>query len=102
MSTVGYAVISQTAASATLVAAPSDPVQRIRVLGYVVAMAASGTFTFKSATTALTGAMGPFNAGGGVSAAPGKQAHFICAAGAALVLTLDAGGATGHLVYEIA
>lgn len=79
---------------------------KIRVLGYVLAGAGTFTATWKSASTAKSGAMN-FIAASNITApviAPLDGSHevgwFETAAGEALVLTAT-GGITGHLLYRL-
>lgn len=80
----------------TLVAATS---KHISVVGYVVVFPESGTVTFKSGTTAITGAMS-FAANGGAAAAGTEHFPvFQTAIGEALNITTTGSGAQGHLSY---
>lgn len=90
------AVITQAGAATTeLVAAPGAG-KHIVVHGYTFTNA-SGTATFKSATTAISGAM---TAGGYPVSADGFQL-MRCASNEALNLVTSAAAAMGHLKYTI-
>lgn len=96
--TILYAVITQSGAGTdTLVSAVAN--HRIKVVGYVVVMGSAGTVTFKSGTTALTGAMS-FAANGGASSA-GTENFPVFATGTneALNITSTGAAAQGHLSY---
>ena len=75
--------------------------KKIRVLSYRIHLSAASTVTFKSATTAITGAMTAVANGNLVIAAEFNPAgHFDTAVAAALNLTNSTGTATGHLTYQ--
>lgn len=100
------AISVNTAADNELVAAVTG--KKIRVTSYVIMAAGTVNATFKSATTALTGAF-PLVAQAGISApfcppvaSFGPNGYFETARGEALNLTLDAGTlVAGHLTYEL-
>jgi hypothetical protein len=95
-----FAKIDTSTDGGTLVAAVSG--RRIAVLNYAVVADSAVTVTFKSNTTALTGAMSTA-ANGGVSASGTKDAWlFETASGEALKIGLGgAVGARGHLAYIV-
>jgi hypothetical protein len=78
--------------------------KKIRVVGYVLNVNAAGTVQWKSATTALSGAM-EFVDGGGMVAPlcdPAAAFWFETAAGEALNITNSAGlDSLGHLAYQV-
>lgn len=88
-----------TAGDNTIVAADAN--NKIKVLGYVLIAGAATTATWKRGTTAVSGAMS-LAANGGVSAPINETtAWFQTAVNEALVLTLGAGAAQGHVVYVL-
>ncbi len=90
------AAISGAGAETLAVVAAPGAGKRIEVLGYAFTMA-SGTATWKSATTALSGAMT-----GTVLVHPsGSGPALVCAANEALNLTTSAAAALGHVTYRV-
>lgn len=91
-----------TATDHTIVAAVTG--KKIRVLSYVIVAAAAVAVTWKSGSTARSGAMS-FAANSGIvvsPAAPSGGSWFETAAGEALVLTLSgAQQVSGHLTYQV-
>lgn len=99
------AVISAaTAADQTIV--PAVAGKKIAVLGYVVVngVATGQTITWKSGSTAISGAMPlPQSVGGGLSVPAGhpQVGYFTTAESAALVLTMSAATqVSGHVAYK--
>lgn len=81
--------------------------KRIRVVTYVLVASGAGTVTWRSATTALSGAM-TVATGTPISAAPlpeglaGQKGHLETATGEALNLLISGSiQVSGHLVYEV-
>ena len=94
---VQKAVISVGAdATAAVVAATTG--KRIYVISYVMLSTAAGTLTWKSNTTAISGAF-PVAANGGVGASHNPHGNFWTEAGEALNLTTATATAYGHLTY---
>lgn len=93
-----FAVISTSSSGDTSVVAAVAS-KKIRVLAYVFQCAGAVDVTFRSATTALTGAM-PNVANTGVSAAFSPAGHFETAVNTVLNINLSAAiGVRGHLAY---
>lgn len=88
-----------TAADHTIVAAKSG--HSIRVKNYTIIAAGAVNVTWKSNTTALSGAM-PLIANSGAAPSAGGDGHILDTAdGEALKLTLDAAvQVSGHICYE--
>jgi hypothetical protein len=90
-------VISVTGSATTAVVAARSGV-RIQVINYTIVSSAGGTFTWKSATTAISGDM-VFGATGGASSSQAKRFLMQTEAGEALNLTHTA-AAGGHIEWE--
>ena len=99
--TVLFAAINAAASGANTIVA-ADATKKIKVLSYVLVCDAAVTTTFKSASTAISGAMS-FAANGGAASpvgTPGGGWIMETAVNEALVLTLSAAvGARGHISY---
>ena len=102
--TVKYAAISGSGTT-TLVAAVTG--RSICVLSFLVTGTESGTMTFKSNTTGITGAIN-LGISGGMSGADtisplvgpyNPDGHFQTTSGEALKITASAGTASGYLSY---
>ncbi len=79
--------------------APAVPGRNLMVVSYVFVADAATTVTFKSATTAISGAM-TLDANGGVSA-ESSDGLMWTEPGEALNITNSAGNISGHLTYRI-
>ncbi len=99
--TVLFATISAASSGANTIIA-ADASNKIKVLSYVIVADAAVTVTFKSATTAISGAMS-LAANGGVASpvgTPGGGWVMETAVNQALVLTLSSAvGVRGHVSY---
>ncbi len=95
--------IINTAGSGDTVIVAAVTGKRIRVINYVLTAAGVVSVTFRSGTTALTGAM-PLAANGGISVAGAQPGFWLqTAAGEALNLSLSAAvQVSGHITYDVA
>ena len=93
-----YADISAGATTQSLRAA--IPGRQIEVLSYVFVVDEASSVTFKSNTTAISGAMA-CAANGGASANGEGDGLMITAVGEALQVTNSAGNIAGHITYRI-
>ncbi len=103
---VGQSVVISTTTSGAVALVAAVPGTKIVVTGYVIVSAGTVNVTFKSATTALTGAM-PLVANSVVSAPLSRSQGVHCgwfetAANEALNIVCDATvGVYGHIKYEL-
>lgn len=98
---VKYASISGsgTIAIVAAIAATSDkPAKKINVISYVLGGSGTSTAIFKSASTALSGAI-PVTASGTVVGPWNPDGWFETAAGEALNVTIASGNGVGHISY---
>jgi len=98
---VKYASISGsgTIAIVAAIAATSDmPAKKINVISYVLGGSETSTAIFKSASTALSGAI-PVTASGTVVGPWNPDGWFETAAGEALNVTIASGNGVGHISY---
>jgi len=93
-----YAEISAAVETQEVVAAIAG--RQIEVLSYVFVADAASTVTFKSDTTAMSGAMA-IAANGGVSSNGDDNGLMLTSKGEALNITNSAGNLGGHLTYRI-
>lgn len=94
---IAFLPVNVSSGTTELVAGVSG--SKIRVLGYVLSATGALAVTFKSAVTALTGAM-PAAANGVIPGSYSPVGHFETADGEALNLTTT-GDVDGHLVYQL-
>ena len=80
--------------------APAVAGRQIMVVSYVFVADAATTVTFKSATTAISGAM-TLSANGGVAVSESSDGLMWTEPGEALNITNSAGNINGHLTYRI-
>jgi hypothetical protein len=80
--------------------APAVVGRQIMVVSYVFVADAATTVTFKSATTAISGAM-TLDANGGVAVSESSDGLMWTEPGEALNITNSAGNINGHLTYRI-
>lgn len=80
--------------------APAVVGRQIMVVSYVFVADAATTATFKSATTAISGAM-TLDANGGVAVSESSDGLMWTEPGEALNITNSAGNINGHLTYRI-
>jgi hypothetical protein len=80
--------------------APAVAGRQIMVVSYVFVADAATTVTFKSATTAISGAM-TLDANGGVAVSESSDGLMWTEPGEALNITNSAGNINGHLTYRI-
>jgi hypothetical protein len=93
-----YVTISVGAATGEV--APAVAGRQIMVVSYVFVADAATTVTFKSATTAISGAM-TLDANGGVAVSESSDGLMWTEPGEALNITNSAGNINGHLTYRI-
>ena len=92
-------ITETTTGDRTIVAAVSG--KKIKVLGYVVSGDAAGAFTWKSGSTAISGAMEALS-GVGIHVPATSWGAVTTAEGEALVLNIEAGTVIGgHVTYVL-
>ena len=96
---VEYVAISAGAATQEL--CPAIPGRQIEVLSYVFICDDASTVTFKSGTTAISGAFAMATYGGVSSPTGTDEALMITAVGEALNITNSNGNIAGHVTYRI-
>ena len=98
VSAIPIHVILSASSSSTVTIVAAQTSAKCRVVSYVLVTNATGSVTFNSSTTPLTGVM-IFDVRGGVAAAFNPVGHFQSGTGQPLTITTGDCKVAGHLTY---